>query len=104
MLFHAGVIGATGYIGTPYRQELRGAPDAARITALCARRRDRLEAAASLKDLADLPGNRLEALKGGRVGQYGMRIDRQWRLCFEWRRQESGPTNVEVVGPADRQE
>ena len=65
---------------------------------------DRLEAAASLKDLADLPGNRLEALKGGRVGQYGMRIDRQWRLCFEWRRQESGPTNVEVVGPADRQE
>ena len=46
MMFHAGVIGATGYIGTPYRQEMRGAPDAARIVALCARRRDRLEAAA----------------------------------------------------------
>ena len=46
MMFHAGVIGATGYIGTPYRNELRGAPDAARIVALCARRRDRLEAAA----------------------------------------------------------
>ena len=47
MMFHAGVIGATGYIGTPYREEMRGAPDAARIVALCARRRDRLEAAAS---------------------------------------------------------
>ena len=48
MLFHAGVIGATGFIGTPYREEMRGAPDAARIAALCARRRDRLEAAARL--------------------------------------------------------
>ena len=48
MLFHAGVIGATGFIGTPYREEMRGAPDAARIVALCARRRDRLEAAAGL--------------------------------------------------------
>ena len=48
MMFHAGVIGATGYIGTPYRTEMRGAPDAARIVALCARRRDRLQAAARL--------------------------------------------------------
>ena len=46
MKFHAGIIGATGYIGTPYRKEMRGAPDAARIVALCARRRDRLEVAA----------------------------------------------------------
>ena len=48
MMFHAGVIGATGYIGTPYRTEMRGAPAAARIVALCARRRDRLQAAARL--------------------------------------------------------
>ena len=48
MKFHVGVIGATGYIGTPYREELRGAPDAARIVALCARRRDRLLAAAQV--------------------------------------------------------
>jgi len=45
MKFHVGVIGATGYIGTPYREEMRGAPDAARIVALCARRHDRLQAA-----------------------------------------------------------
>ena len=48
MKFRVGVIGATGYIGTPYREELRGAPDAARIVALCARRRDRLQAAAQV--------------------------------------------------------
>ena len=48
MKFHVGVIGATGYIGTPYREEMRGAPDAARIVALCARRRDRLQAAAQV--------------------------------------------------------
>lgn len=57
MLFHAGVIGATGYIGTPYRAELRGAPDAARITALCARRRDRLEAAARLDGCGFITGD-----------------------------------------------
>lgn len=44
--FGVGVIGATGYIGTPYRAEIRQSPDDARIVALCARRRDRLEAAA----------------------------------------------------------
>ncbi|HLK84310.1 MAG TPA: type II toxin-antitoxin system RelE/ParE family toxin [Xanthobacteraceae bacterium] len=47
-------------------------------------RLDRLDAAASLKDLAALPGNRLEALKGDRQGQYSMRINDQWRICFEW--------------------
>ena len=46
MKFHIGVIGATGFIGTPYRKEIREAADSARIVALCARRRDRLEAAA----------------------------------------------------------
>ena len=46
MKFNVGVIGATGYIGTPYRKEIREAADDAKIVALCARRRDRLEAAA----------------------------------------------------------
>ena len=41
------VIGATGYIGTPYRAELRESAEEARIVAVCARRRDRLEAAAA---------------------------------------------------------
>jgi len=41
---------------------------------------DRLEAATSLKDLAALPGNRFEALKGDRKGQYSIRINDQWRV------------------------
>ena len=58
---------------------------------------DRLEAATSIKDLAALPGNRLESLQGDRKGQYSIRINDQWRICFEWRRGHSGPTNVEIA-------
>ena len=58
---------------------------------------DRLEAAVELTDLAALPGNRFEALKGDRKGQYSIRINDQWRICFEWPRGSSGPTNVEIV-------
>ena len=58
---------------------------------------DQLEAAASLKDLAALPGNRLEALKGDRKGQYSIRINDQWRICFEWPDQSLGPLDVEIV-------
>lgn len=59
-------------------------------------RLDRLEAATSLKDLAVLPGNRLEALKGNRQGQYSIRTNDQWRICFEWQG-SPGPVNVEIV-------
>ncbi len=45
---------------------------------------DRLDAAVVLKDLAVLPGNRFEALRGDRKGQYSIRINDQWRICFEW--------------------
>lgn len=58
---------------------------------------DRLEAALVLKDLAALPGNRLEALKGDRKGQYSVRINGQWRICFEWLEADPGPSNVEIV-------
>jgi len=58
---------------------------------------DRLEAAALLSDLAHLPGNRFEALKGDRKGQYSIRIDNQWRICFEWMEAALGPSNVEIV-------
>lgn len=58
---------------------------------------DRLEAATTLEDLAALPGNRFEALKGDRKGQYSIRINDQWRICFEWRKGASGPENVEIV-------
>lgn len=57
---------------------------------------DQLDAAASLRDL-DLPGNRLEALKGDRKGQYSIRVNDQWRICFEWPKGGEGPANVEVV-------
>lgn len=56
-----------------------------------------LEAATSLKDLATLPGNRLEALKGGREGQYSIRINDQWRICFTWPSGAKGAESVEIV-------
>ena len=58
---------------------------------------DRLEAAVSIADLAALPGNRFEALKGDRKGQYSIRINDQWRICFEWPEGSPGPVNVEIV-------
>jgi toxin HigB-1 len=60
-------------------------------------RLDRLEAATKLKDLAAVPGNRLEALFGDRKGQYSIRINDQWRICFEWPEGSPGPTNAEIV-------
>jgi proteic killer suppression protein len=57
---------------------------------------DQLEAAISLIDL-DLPGNRLKALKDARQGQYSIRINDQWRICFEWPKGSPGPVNVEIV-------
>ena len=50
-----------------------------------------------LKDLAVLPGNRFEALRGDRKGQYSIRINDQWRTCFEWPEDALGPSNVEIV-------
>lgn len=60
------------------------------------RKLDQLDAAVGLRDLAR-PGNRLEALRGGRRGQWSIRINDQWRICFEWPRAYPGPTNVEIV-------
>ncbi len=58
---------------------------------------DRLEAATALKDLAVLPGNHFEALAGNRKGQYSIRVNDQWRICFEWPDGAPGPSNVEIV-------
>jgi proteic killer suppression protein len=58
---------------------------------------DRLDAATGLSDLAALPGNRLEALSGNRKGQYSIRINDQWRVCFEWPSGSIGPHHVEIV-------
>jgi proteic killer suppression protein len=56
-----------------------------------------LDAATSLEDLRNLPSNRLEALKGDRKGQFSIRINQQWRLCFEWPPGAPGPSRVEIV-------
>jgi proteic killer suppression protein len=56
-----------------------------------------LNAATSLADLAGLPSNRLEALRGDRAGRYSIRINQQWRICFEWLADAAGPLNVEIV-------
>jgi toxin HigB-1 len=58
---------------------------------------DRLEAATTLKDLGALPGNRFEALVGDRDGQYSIRVNDQWRICFEWLDGALGPSDVEIV-------
>jgi toxin HigB-1 len=49
------------------------------------RRLDTLDAAPDLRTLSSLPGNRLERLRGDRQEQYSIRINDQWRICFEWR-------------------
>jgi proteic killer suppression protein len=54
-----------------------------------------LDAAESLQDLRVPPGNRLEKLRGGRVGQHSIRINDQWRVCFRWREGEAH--EVEIV-------
>ena len=59
------------------------------------RKLDLLDAATDLRTLSTLPGNRLEALKGERKGQYSIRINDQWRICFEWR--EGNAYAVEIV-------
>ncbi len=54
-----------------------------------------LDSAVKLGDLAASPGNRLEKLSGARDGQYGIRINDQWRICFTWK--DNGPHDVEIV-------
>ena len=54
-----------------------------------------LDAAKTLDFMRSPPGNRLEALKGDRAGQWSVRINDQWRLCFVWT--DSGPDQVEIV-------
>lgn len=54
-----------------------------------------LNAVAALDELRQPPGNRLEALKGDRKGQYSIRINDQWRICFRW--QDGNAHDVEIV-------
>ena len=62
---------------------------------IAARKFAMLDVAESVNDLLQPPGNQLEKLYGDREGQYSIRINRQYRICFEWT--EDGPARVEVV-------
>lgn len=65
------------------------------ITRVALRRLIQLNAAETLDDLRVPPGNHLEALNGDRGGQYSIRINRKYRICFTWTIE--GPANVEIV-------
>ena len=67
----------------------------AAIERIAQRKLAQINAASRLSELAAPPGNRLEALKGNRVGQHSIRINDQWRICFEWR--DDGVYRVEIV-------
>lgn len=65
------------------------------IAKVATRKLSILDAAETLEFLKSPPGNRLEALKGDRTGQYSIRVNDQWRVCFRWTK--SGAENVEIV-------
>ena len=56
-----------------------------------------LDAADRIEALMLLPSNRFEALTGDRQGQYSIRINDKWRICFEWKKSQDGPENVEIT-------
>ena len=65
------------------------------IWKIAVRKLDQLDSVSSLNELKIPPGNRLEALSGDRQGQYSIRINEQYRICFLWT--EQGPEQVEIV-------
>lgn len=67
----------------------------ASIAMVATRKLTMLDAAQTLEFLRSPPGNRLEALHGSRRGQYSIRINDQFRICFRWA--SEGPTDVEIL-------
>ena len=67
------------------------------IERVAQRKLEMIQAAVSLEDLRIPPANRLEKLSGNRAGQHSIRINDQWRICFEWPDRSPGPGNVEIV-------
>ncbi|TDH35886.1 type II toxin-antitoxin system RelE/ParE family toxin [Pseudohoeflea suaedae] len=65
------------------------------IQAVALRKLRLLNQSRTIEDTRIPPGNRLEALKGNRKGQFSIRINEQWRICFKWN--EGGPGDVEIV-------
>ena len=79
--------------GKNSREARRACPRS--LWAVAARKLDQLDSVGALEDLKAPPGNRLESLKGGRKGQFSIRINRQYRICFVW--EDDSPTDVEIV-------
>lgn len=65
------------------------------IWKIASRKLDQLDSASLLDELRVPPGNQLEALQRDRKGQYSIRINDQYRICFKW--SESGPSDVEIT-------
>jgi proteic killer suppression protein len=65
------------------------------VAHIAKRKLDQIHAAAVISDLGAIPGNRLEALAGDRAGQYSIRVNDQWRICFRW--VEPDAFDVEIV-------
>lgn len=67
------------------------------VTKVALRKLDMIFAAAALDDLRIPPANRLEALKGDRAGQHSIRINDQWRICFEWDAAQNRAVQIKIV-------
>jgi proteic killer suppression protein len=65
------------------------------LWSVAARRLDQLDSAEKIQDLRVPPGNRLEALSGDRTGEFSIRVNERYRICFVW--SDSGPDKVEIV-------
>ena len=61
------------------------------------RRLDAIDAATAVLDLRSPPGNHWESLQGDRLGQYSIRVNDQWRVCFCWDEEKSSAYDVEIV-------
>ena len=79
--------------GNDSRKARRACPES--LLDVARRKLDQLNAVTRLADLGFPPNNHLEALKGDRKGQYSIRINRQYRICFRWT--QNGPADVEIV-------
>ena len=65
------------------------------VARVAKRKLDQIHAAAAIFDLGAIPGNRLEALAGDRLGQYSIRVNDRWRICFRW--VDPDAVDVEIV-------
>jgi len=81
------------YNGKTTKAAMRACPK--NVWKIAARKLDQLDSILSLDELRVPPGNRLESLSEKRKGQFSIRINDQFRICFEWR--ETGPEDVEIT-------